>query len=146
MKKKILLLMLFCGMFTYSQNTITFQYDAAGNQIRRELCINCPSSSGRQAAKETVTESVENPLLQDRLSYYPNPVTEALTIQWGKEDEGHVQSISIYTIDGRQMSSVSNLQAVNRQTVPFLDFPSGMYIVVIRFDNKKEESIKIVKK
>ena len=139
--------MLFFGICTYAQNTtkMLFEYDTAGNQVRRELCINCPSSSDRQAAKETVTESLEKSVSQDQLSYYPNPVKEELTIQWTKEDEGHVQSIVVYTIDGRQMSSVANLE-VNRQIVPFLDFPPGMYIVVIRFDNKKEESIKILKK
>ena len=148
MKKKILLLVLLFGMCTYAQNVtkILFEYDAAGNQVRRELCINCPLSSGRQAAAtETVTTQPQKFLPEDRLSYYPNPVKEVLTIQWGEADNGHIQKILIYTIDGRQMSSVTNLKAVDRQTIPFLDFPSGVYIVVVQFDNKEQESVKIIK-
>lgn len=148
MKNKILLLMLFFEMCIYAQNVnkVTFEYDTAGNQIRREICINCPSSSGRQAAKETIAGQTENSLTQDRLSYYPNPVKEELNIQWGEEDKGHIQSIVVYSIDGRQMSTIAGIKATGIQTIPFLNFPAGMYLVVIRFDNKKEESIKILKK
>jgi hypothetical protein len=165
MKKKILLLILLFGACTYAQTEpeppveteppieeptvpkILFEYDAAGNQIKRELCINCPIFIGRQrSAKETVTTQPQKFLPEDRLSYYPNPVKEALTIQWGKEDNGHIQKIVVYTIDGRQMSSVTNLKSANMQTVPFLDFPSGVYVVVVHFDNKEQEAVKIIKK
>lgn len=158
--KKIHLLILLFGACTYAQiigepdddliftvPKILFEYDAAGNQIRRELCINCSLSSGRQAAaKETVTMQPQKFLPEDRLSYYPNPVKEALTIQWGKDDNGHIQRILVYAADGRQMSSITNSKATNSQTIPFLDFPPGVYMVVVYFDNKEQESVKIIKK
>jgi len=159
--KKIYLLMLLFGTCTYAQiivepgdddlmltvPKILFEYDAAGNQIKRELCLNCSPSSGRQAAaNETVTTQPQKFLPEDRLSYYPNPVKEALTIQWGRQDNGHILKVLVYTIDGRQMSSVTNLKATNSQTIPFLDFPPGVYMVVVQFDNKKQESVKIIKK
>ena len=152
--------MLLFGTYTYAQiiadpgddiiltvPKILFEYDAAGNQIRRELCINCSLSSGRQAAaKETLTTQPQKFLPEDRLSYYPNPVKEALTIQWGKDDNGHIQKILVYAADGRQMSSITNSKATNNQIIPFLDFPPGVYMVVVFFDNKEQESVKIIKK
>ena len=41
MKKYTLLLFLGFSLFTKAQDKIIFEYDAAGNQIKRELCLSC---------------------------------------------------------------------------------------------------------
>lgn len=68
---------------SYSQNKILFEYDTAGNQIQRVLCINCEPGRGRIAQnKKEITELTSEDLIKtypgDLISYYPNPVKEEL--------------------------------------------------------------------
>lgn len=85
MKKIIFLLFgLLCIQQIFSQK-IRFEYDDAGNQIQRRVCLDCLAKNAQGVYKET--SQLEDSDLQkffpeDVISYYPNPVKEELFLKW----------------------------------------------------------------
>jgi hypothetical protein len=106
MKKNLLfILLLFFSHLNAQSNKIVFQYDQSGNQTKRYLCLNCPSTTGKNAGIKEVTELEQEDLLkfsdQDVISYYPNPVKEELYLQWKLNDDNHVNIIQVFSMTGQ---------------------------------------------
>ena len=79
MRKYYALFIFGISLIASSQTKITFNYDAAGNQIKRELCITCTSRKTEDIPKE-IEALVDDDLLKftsnDIITYYPNPLKE----------------------------------------------------------------------
>lgn len=138
---------LLCFSGVNAQAKLTFTYDNAGNQLTRILCINCVSKSVKEVKE---TEAVtENDLLQfsanDVISYYPNPVKEELYLQWQLTKDNYVTSINLYAMTGQVLRTYQRSSADNSLTVPFQNYPSGIYIVLLSYKDGGEKSIKIIK-
>lgn len=146
----LLLLIAFSGIIKAQSKKITFEYDAAGNQIKRELCINCPSKNleEEEEIKEITTlkeEDLEKFAPGDVLSYYPNPVREELYLQWETAQDNFVKSIQVYGLEGRAVTAYAHLDRINNQIIPFQAYPAGVYLVVLEYNNKEQKTIKIIK-
>ena len=143
----LLLLLLSFGVFNRVQGqTISFGYDAAGNQTTRTLCISCTSKKGNTKEKTALTEEdMQKFYPEDVISYYPNPVKEELYLKWDLINDNHVSSIKVYDLNGRIIDSYDNLLNTNNQNVLFQRFPKGIYIILLVYSNKEEKSIKIIK-
>ena len=96
-------------LFTISVNAqtaqrIKFEYDTAGNQTRRFVCLNCLARVADSIPKE-ITELKEEDLLkfspEDVISYYPNPVREELYLKWELVNENKVSSIEVFSINSK---------------------------------------------
>ena len=96
-------------LFTISVNAqiaqrIQFNYDTAGNQTRRFVCLNCSARVADSIPKE-ITELKEEDLLkfspEDVISYYPNPVREELYLKWELVNENKVSSIEVFSINSK---------------------------------------------
>jgi len=149
--KTITTLILF-GMclLSHAQQKITFNYDSAGNQYLRELCISgCnPTAKKVQETKEIEALTEEDLLKfsnEDVLSYYPNPVKEELYLKWQLIDNTHVKSIQIYSVNGQLVKTYQPTVNNESQNIPFQDYPSGVYAVILYYSNGNQESIKIIK-
>jgi hypothetical protein len=149
---KTFTLFLLLASFMYNaqaQDRITFTYDNAGNQIQRSLCLNCTSSKIKNAKPKEVTALKEQDLQkffpEDIISYYPNPVKEELYLKWEFKDENLVNSIQLYGLNGQLLKSYSGLDKANSQTIPFQNYPSGVYIIVLLYSNGEQKNIKIIK-
>lgn len=141
--KKILQLLLLLPFCIQAQNKVLFTYDTAGNQITRILCINCTSKK----AKETITETeLEKFFPEDVISYYPNPVKEELYLQWQLTQENYVSSISIYAITGQVLRTFQVASKTNCLNIPFQQYSSGVYLVLLSYKDGDEKTIKIIKK
>lgn len=130
-----------------AQPKLTFSYDAAGNQINRILCINCVSKSVEEIKEiEAITQ---DDLLQfsekDVISYYPNPVKEELYLQWQLLNNNYITSIQLYSVTGQVLRSYQQSLQDNNLTIPFQQYPSGIYIVLMSYKDGGEKSIKIIK-
>ena len=141
----ILFLLSFFGV--NAQTKLTFGYDAAGNQINRVLCINCTLKSVKEVKEiEAVTE---DDMLQfsekDVISYYPNPVKEELYLQWQLIENNYVTSINLYSITGQILRTYHQSLQDNSLTIPFQNYPSGIYLVLLSYKDGGEKSIKIIK-
>jgi hypothetical protein len=130
-----------------AQTKLTFSYDAAGNQINRILCINCTSKSVKEVKEiEAVTE---DDMLQfseeDVISYYPNPVKEELYLQWQLINDNYVTEIHLYSVTGQILRTYQQSLQNNSLTIPFQNYPSGIYLVLLSYKDGGEKSIKIIK-
>lgn len=150
MNKIFILLLLLCCSISQAQDRITFSYDDAGNQIQRKLCINCTTSKMSNESIKEITALEEGDLLkfspQDVISYYPNPVKEELYLKWEFVNNNLVSSILVYGVNGQQLASYTGFGKKNTHNISFLNFPTGVYGVVLFYTNGEQKSIKIIKK
>lgn len=128
--------------FCLAQDKVIFEYDLAGNQIVRRFCPSCSESKNSE-------NSSENNLLkffpEDIISYYPNPVKEELFLKWDLVDNNYVTEIQLFDINGRLVSTISDLKDTDRTTVQFSFLPKNIYLIVLVFKNGESKSIKISK-
>ncbi|RUT71682.1 T9SS C-terminal target domain-containing protein [Flavobacterium cupreum] len=151
MKHYITLFVLGFSLLTNAQtNKIGFDYDAAGNQIKRYLCINCRTTTEKTTDVKEIDSLTEKDLQkfysEDVISYYPNPVKEELYLKWEFSSDNTVSSIHVNNINGQVLKAVSNLQQLTTQTLAFAPYPSGLYLVVLNYSNGRQKTIKIIKK
>jgi hypothetical protein len=151
---KPFLLSLFACFFlgnVYSQGTkIRFQYDDAGNQTIRTLCINCEyNKTADNASMEKQSfekDEIDDGFKEDIISFYPNPVQEELILKWELIDEKKVSKIDITNLNGQNLKTLKDLARINTTIISFQEFPTGVYFVMITYTNGEYKSIKIVKK
>ncbi len=148
MKIKLLLLALFHFMtiITIAQNKILFSYDTAGNQIKRELCINCPAGLGKSTKpQETKNEPIEVVVI-DKVSFFPNPVLEELNINWELVNDKYVENIAVYNLTGAQLISFKIEKDEISKIIPFYNYAAGYYLVNLNYNNGESKSLNIIKK
>jgi hypothetical protein len=150
MKNYILVLFLGVSLFAKAQNDkITFDYDQAGNQIKRELCLSCTKAGYKTKAPKEITALQEEDLQkfspEDVISYYPNPVKEGLYLKWELVADKTVSSIYLYGLNGQVLQTYNNLEKTNTLNIPFFNYPTGTYLVVLVYSDGEQKTIKIVK-
>lgn len=148
MKRHLLYFLFLFSFIVSAQQKITFQYDEAGNQTLRELCLSgCTVSS--KPAKE-IEKLTNDDLLQfspqDVISYYPNPVKEDLYLQWQLLNENFVTAVYVYSITGQVLRVFQTNESINSLNISFQSYPAGVYIVLLSYKDGGEKSIKIIKK
>lgn len=147
--KYILLFLLFLSGVTAEAQSVSFSYDAAGNQIMRTWCALCPGKmSGGDAPKDLndiTEEDMEKFHPEDIVSYYPNPVQEQLYLKWSLVDDKRMVEINLYNSNGQLIKSVKNLQNTDHYLFPFQTLPEGIYTLNLTYTNGKQEPIKIIK-
>ena len=127
---------------------IYFSYDGEGNQTERNFVLMSTSKMTNKTTKEIVAlkEDVLQKLpVDDGITYYPNPVKNELYLQWELVQDNAVASINVYDLNGHLVQSYSNGTRVNSQTISFSNYPSGVYAVVLVYNNGNQKSIKIIK-
>lgn len=133
-----------------AQNKVLFTYDTAGNQYQRELCISGCSSSAKSAKEIKEIESLtEDDLLkfspEDVISYYPNPVKEELYLQWQLVQENYVMAVRVYSMTGQMLRDFQIGSSVNNLSIPFQQYPTGVYLILLSYKDGGEKTIKIIK-
>ncbi|HEX8377888.1 MAG TPA: T9SS type A sorting domain-containing protein [Pedobacter sp.] len=153
MKVIILKLSFFILLNIYNagaQNRVKFEYDTAGNQTRRYVCINCgarniPAKDSLAAVSE---ESITDIVVEGekyKITYYPNPVREELHINWINNDIV-ISEIVVYSISGQTLKRFPpSTGGAKQSTISFEDYAHGYYTVVLISSDGKEYPIKIVK-
>ncbi|QLC67021.1 T9SS type A sorting domain-containing protein [Flavobacterium sp. LPB0248] len=148
MQKILLLIFLHCCFFSLAQTKLNFNYDQAGNQITRTLCINCSAKSAKDIVEpEALTENdLQKFSAEDVISYYPNPVREELYLQWELTHDNYVASVHVYSITGQVLRTFQPNSNTNNLSIPFQQYSAGVYLVLLSYKNGGEKSIKIIKK
>lgn len=151
MKKYLLLLFLGFTLLSQAQapNKITFDYDAAGNQIKRELCLSCTKPGYKTSTPKEIIALQEEDLQkfspEDVISYYPNPVKEELYLKWELVADKTVADVYLYALNGQVLKTYNNLEKANNLNIPFFNYPTGTYLVVLVYNDGEQKTIKIVK-
>jgi hypothetical protein len=148
MIKHFLLLILFSLAIQAHSQKITFEYDSAGNQTKRELTL-ITNKKTEAVTKETVAaaeEDMQKFFPEDVLSYYPNPVREELYLKWELADDNYVKGVQVYNFNGQILKSYSRSANDDSQTIPFQAYPAGVYLIVLEYNSSDQKTIKIIKK
>ena len=158
---KIKLLLVFFLLFQLSavgQQKLVFNYDTAGNQILRErLCLNCtqikaPIVESKDSLSIQLNQEVDPAieLLAEedelRISAYPNPVSDVLQVEWIEHPILVPRQVLLYSGDNRQLAQIGLHKNQNLQDISFYRYPTGMYILVVVFENGQRRSFQIIKK
>lgn len=145
MKKLFTIVLFVSAYFSYSQ-TVTFEYDAAGNQVRRVYTSTLSRMAQPESKeyKQLVQNDFQKFFPEDVISYYPNPVKEELFLKWELQADKKVLSIDIYNVNGQFLQNGS-IQNDNTTTISFSQYTSGTYIVNLKYDNGEQKSITIIK-
>jgi hypothetical protein len=148
MKHFLTMLLLGFSLMAIAQQKITFEYDKAGNQTYRKLCLNCTNKKLKDIPKEIAAiteEDLQKFFPEDAISYYPNPVREELYLRWELTNENYVKSLQVYNFNGQILKTYSQSDRNNTQTIPFQTYPSGTYLIVLQYKNGDQKTIKIIK-
>lgn len=147
---KTILLAFFTILYfsSHAQSKLNFTYDGAGNQITRTLCINCLAKPAKEIpTAEAITENdLEKFFPEDVISYYPNPVREELYLQWELAHDNYVTAVHLYSITGQALRTYQLNNTTSSLNIPFQQYPTGVYLVLLSYQNGGEKSIKIIKK
>lgn len=135
-----LFLLLQCYLLQ-AQDKITFAYDNAGNQVLREICVNCNARTSAKPIKELKKEDLQE---IDHISYYPNPVSEELYINWELITDKKVQSIKLVSISGKILGTYS--PKTDTMVIGFQNLPQGLYLIHLIYNTSEEKVLKIIKK
>lgn len=151
MKKIITLILFGITIFSNAQQKITFNYDSAGNQILRQLCLSgCDLLGKPEKEVKEIETLVDEDLLkfsqEDVISYYPNPVKEELYIKWELKDDNYVNSIQVFNLTGQLLRTYQPTVRNDSQNIAFQDYPTGIYAVMLYYSNGDQKSIKIIKR
>ncbi|MDL2323155.1 T9SS type A sorting domain-containing protein [Bacteroidales bacterium OttesenSCG-928-A17] len=129
-----------CGLF--SQTTVRFTYDKAGNRTSRVIDMSQLRSS--DSIEETEEEPVifEDRIAETSIKIYPNPTEGMLKIEIYNLPAEEKANIHLYDLSGnrilsKESDSVTDID-ITRQ-------PAGVYVMVIVLGDKRTEW-KIIKK
>ncbi|MCV9928243.1 T9SS type A sorting domain-containing protein [Flavobacterium sp. LS1R49] len=149
MKRLLLFISLITCFVCNSQTNITFNYDSAGNQTLRQLCLSgCTAKPSKDIPKEIeaiTEEDLQKFSPEDVISYYPNPVREELYLKWELKDGNYVSSIIIYGLNGQTINTYNKTEKLNTQNISFQSYPTGVYIVALIYASGDQKTIKIIK-
>lgn len=145
----LIILLIFCSPAN-AQQKLTFNYDQAGNQVLRELCLSgCSVSAKRVDDIKEIQALTDDDLLkfspEDVISYYPNPVKEELYLQWQLAQDNYVTLIRVYSLTGQVLRTYQGNATMNNLNIPFQSYPTGVYLVLLSYKDGGEKSIKIIK-
>ena len=129
----------------FDQQQLTFQYDAAGNQISRQvICINC--SPGVASVQEEILPLAKDSILAGRqFSAYPNPVTEVLNLQWKTGDASYMKVIDVFSVNGTRLQHKVLSSQQTEASLSFFNLSPGMYILRGVYSDGRQESLKVLK-
>lgn len=125
-----------------------FSYDNEGNQTERRFDWSNTAKSANTIPKEIVTikeENLQEIPVDDTISYYPNPVKDELFLQWELSQDNIVSTIHVYDLNMQLLQSYSNGNKANAMAISFTNYPTGVYAVVLVYNNGNQKSIKIIK-
>ncbi|GAA4763404.1 MULTISPECIES: T9SS type A sorting domain-containing protein [Flavobacterium] len=150
MRITLLLFLLFLSETINAQHKIKFNYDSAGNQTLRSLCVNCPTSkmANDSIVKEEniiTKEEIEQENLISQVKYFPNPVLEELNVNWINSQQSSLQKIDLYSLNGQFIKSFLLSKNQESISIPFNNYAEGYYNLILSFSDNNRKTIKIVK-
>jgi hypothetical protein len=132
-------------------NTLMFEYDSAGNQKKRGfIYLAKPPRNLNDNAKSKnlvvpkIGQFIQTPEYAE-LSYFPNPVSSELTIQWKQTSEKELISFELYNMSGQLLRTFLNKSDNNSFIIPFTGTQSGVYNLKLNYNNGEMKTLKIIK-
>jgi hypothetical protein len=143
---------LLCSGFAFTQNSIGFGYDAAGNRISRTIVYPVWGTLREEIQEETAEEPEEEPnkpaeyseVLSDLIiRIYPNPTEGLIRIKIENLPVEIMANITLYQLSGKLITSKRNVTASTE--IDITNQPAGIYLLRIVAGDKQTEW-RIIKK
>jgi hypothetical protein len=150
----LLIIFTFLSITHISAQELSFEYDNAGNQtVRQWICVNCPrvdSTNPIVQDQNTVqnknfNETNFDELTENKLSVYPNPVTEIVNVKWWNNNQIYVNKIEVFTLSGVLLFSKTYSEKEAQTSISFLEFAAGSYLLKATHTDNKQQVIKLFK-
>lgn len=129
-------------------NTLSFSYDTAGNQTKRQL-IYIAAKPGREDNPDAFSKDVPVAFTKSDefadISYFPNPVRQELFLRWKNVSPDYVDRMELYTSSGQLIAKINDLRAIEDKSVDFNNVPSGFYNLLLIYGSGNTKNLKIVK-
>jgi hypothetical protein len=140
MKKSLIMFsLLLFSICVFSQQKISYAYDAAGNRVKREIVLTTKSLS-QEALPEIFTEEVA----KRNIKIYPNPTDGFLKVDIDNLEGVKNCTITISTMNtGKYVYKKKVIQNVT--DIDISNEPFGVYVMLIDIDGEYT-SWKIMKK
>lgn len=132
MKIQILLVALLSAVLSNAQS-LTFSYDASGNQIQRKY-IN------------TSKNEVNSTSIFDKIEVFPNPTQDILTVKWSEELIGKVKKVNISSLQAEILFEQTIHDAQKKLNLNISNYRSGYYILHLLLIDNTIIDFKIIKK
>lgn len=90
------------------------------------------------------TVNIEETLpLFSPIQVFPNPAHDKITFQW--QADHHFEELSIYDVWGKKLTHFDIMPNISTYDLPLHNFPSGVYIYVLKSKSNKAVSGKFIK-
>jgi hypothetical protein len=117
------------GFKSYSQDTIRYTYDNAGNRTGRDTIH---ISGGGMLKSATIQQVVtDNTFTKQTIKIYPNPTQGLVEIEI-PEDQENNNKIQLIVSDIRGRVVINKPHDANRITLDLSSQPNGLYILNIK--------------
>lgn len=147
--KSFIFLTFFTGLISVrAQETLVFNYDISGNQIKRYFPISLPRDGSLAEEESSVQEQLLSMSKQENatgLVYWPNPVNRNFYMQWENIEERYLSSVIVSSINGRVLYSRKFDGEVTSFNIDFTNYSSGVYLVMAKYSNEYQQNIRLIK-
>lgn len=125
----LLLLSTFFMLPLHSQTTTAYHYDNAGNRISRVYVVKMNNQAKNQPQE---VAGIEAPIGERKITTYPNPVKELLTIDFGAIELPVPATLSLYDASGalKQNTSVQDMKT----QIDLSGYAPGWYLLKISLE------------
>jgi len=119
-----------CLQVLYSQNKVTYGYDAAGNRTSRTIDMPTLKSAPKPQEEKEEEPVVYSEILSDiELKIYPNPTDGLLKVEIRNLPVDQTANIWLYNISGKLITSLKGV--TDFTTIDISDQPQGTYLMKI---------------
>jgi len=142
MKQIYLILLSMLPLAAFSQSALYFSYDAAGNQVLRDVvCVNC----GTIMRANNTLISDEKMTVSESLTASPNPVTQKLSVKWVYDEASPLQMLQLHSANGSLLQKLPVKTGAGQMELDFSSYSPGLYLLTGIGPNGKITTIKIIK-
>jgi hypothetical protein len=78
------------------------------------------------------------------LLMYPNPTDNKVTIQYTITNPNGKTNVSLYDLTGRELKTIKMIDAQGSTQFSTIDYPNGIYLVVLSDDNGRHKTGKLI--
>jgi hypothetical protein len=108
------------------------------------IALACDSSDTMYFQVVPTFTGLEENETMGTFSMYPNPTNNTVTIQYTIANPIGKTNVSLYDLTGRKLKTVKMTEAQGSIQFPTIDYPNGIYLVVLGDDNGRKKTGKLV--
>jgi hypothetical protein len=134
-----------CLQLLYSQDKVSYGYDAAGNRTSRTIIYAAPPSPApAEPQEDEAPPAVYSEMLSDiEIKIYPNPTDGLLKVEILNLPEKQTANIWLYNLSGKLITSFRRI--TDFANIDISEQPTGTYLMKI-VAGKNQTEWKIIKK